>query len=137
MSNVFFSNEQILEAYEKLKNAKYCFGITSDTNIKYHHVLFFDFDGEHKLFEIIDSLKNVQRRYGLSTIYVLKSSNGFNAFCLSVRPMREVINILSDTNLIDDLFVRLGYEKNNRFILRMDLDKKPVYRLTRNNTGDV
>lgn len=118
------NKKQIIDAIEKLNNAKYCFGITSDTTERDKHVVFWDFDGKHKLSDIALSLRNMQNAYNLSTIYILKSSNGFNAFCLSKRRLIECYNILRQTKNIDMLFVNLGYKKNNRYILRMDLDKK-------------
>jgi len=125
--------EKILNAIEKLKKAKYCFGICSDTNINDNHVLFFDFDGKYTIDNVIDSLKLIQKVYNLSTVYILESLNGFNAFCLDILPMKDVTIILLDTPKIDPLFVDLGYKKNNRYILRMDLDKKLITTISRKN----
>lgn len=124
-----FNSDKILDAYQRLLNSKYCFGVTSDTSEKDYHVLFFDFD-DIELHEVYKSLQDTQQKFKLSTIYLIKSVGGFNAFCLSSRRMGEVYTILKNTKHIDPLFVDLGRKKNNRYILRMDLDKKYIGKLS-------
>ena len=126
---------KIINAIEKLRKAKYCFGICSDVSWKDFHVLFFDFDNI-SLANVTSSLKKSQKEYDLSDIYIVESCSGFNAICLDEVKLDKCKEILDNTKYVDPLFIELGYEKNQRYILRMDIDKKVVHTL-KNKTNSV
>jgi hypothetical protein len=112
---------ELQKAIERVKNSKYCFGICS--NNRNGHVLFFDFDGDITLKQVEESLKELILKYKLADVVILKSDNGYNAFCLNVVSLKVAYHILTDTKYICKDFVRLGYEKRKFYVLRMSWNK--------------
>lgn len=72
------------------------------------HALLIDFDNS-ELSDIVKSLRLIQIKYHLPTIFVLKSSpHSYHAYCFTARPFMKVIHILSDIPEIDKSYFRLG-----------------------------
>jgi len=111
----------IIERTNKLKKAGVCFGITSKCGDN-KHIVFCDFDNIN-ISEVFETLKNMQFHYELSTFYIVKSTNGYNAFCLSKMDLKDITSMLKEYHSIDPLFIKLSSEKRKLFVLRMDKDK--------------
>lgn len=129
------------EAIERVKNSKYCFGICSNVDDK-RHVLFFDFDGDISLKQVEESLKRTMLVYQLSDIYILKSDNGYNAFCLNIFDFNYVYAILKNTDFVCEDFTRLGFEKRGFYVLRMCFNKHYIktiegYHVDHNHLSDA
>lgn len=72
------------------------------------HITIWDFD-EASYNDIVRSLKRVQRKYNMPTIYIVTSSvNHYHAYSFTSRTLKDVIHILSDTEFICDTYLRLG-----------------------------
>lgn len=73
------------------------------------HMLLWDFD-RSEIECITGSLRVMQLRYRLPSIYIIQSSSkgSYHAYCFASRSFREVIHILSDTPEIDLTYLRLG-----------------------------
>lgn len=114
----------ILEKLEKLKQAKSCFGICSNTEDK-KHVIFLDFDNK-KYPEVYSCCHSMQVLYDLSTFYILETENGYNAFCLSKKTIDELKDMYIHFTNIDHLFIELSLKKRGFFVLRMTKDKRLI-----------
>jgi hypothetical protein len=121
----------ILEKLEKLKQAKSCFGICSNTGDN-KHVIFLDFD-KKKYAEVYSCCHSMQFLYDLSTFYILETENGYNAFCLSKKTLNELKNMYKHFNSIDNLFVELSLKKRGFFVLRMTKDKRLISHIENHN----
>jgi len=110
---------------------KTCFGISSLCADK-NHVIFYDADCNHSLDslnKVETDLRKMQVVASLSTFYVLKSTNGYNAICLDKIPIENVIKLLSNyCTMIDNDFIKFG-AKRGYFTLRIDKDKKIINNL--------
>jgi len=108
------------------KILKTCFGISSLCNDK-KHVLFYDADCEHSklnLFKVENDIRKMQICGNLSTFYILKSTNGYNAFCLDKLDLQLIHNLLSTYgSMVDGDFIKYGF-KRGYYTLRIDKDKK-------------
>ena len=73
------------------------------------HALFWDFDDAGNLESVCNDLLYVQEKYQLPSIYIVESSEGkYHAYCFTARPFKETIHIISDSKLVDEMFLRLG-----------------------------
>ena len=105
------------------KMVKCCYGISSNCNDKPYHVFMADYDNL-SLNAVKKHLLFVQQDYNLSDIYVIKSTNGFNAICLDKLPLTIIYDI--GTNVFspcDRDFFKYGYGRKY-FTLRFDNDKE-------------
>lgn len=120
---------------KQLKDFKYMtFGITNQTGDNFY-LPFFDYDS-NDLLSIMIELEEIQKDYKLSNIYILKSTNGYNAFSLDKVSMNTLKSIYSESYLIDKTFVKWGLSRG--FItLRMGEDKKLIHVLTSNSSTYV
>lgn len=105
-----------------IKDFKYItFGITNQCQDNFL-LPFFDYDLKD-LFSIIFELSKLQIKFRLSNIYIIKSTNGYNAFSLDKLYFNELREIYNDTKLVDVEFIKWGI--NRGFMtLRMGKDKK-------------
>jgi len=124
----------ILDKLELLRKAKACFGICSNTKDN-KHILFIDFD-KIKYGSVISTLKSIQINYNISTFYVLKTTNGYNAFSLSKRSISEIEEIYNHYDNIDKLYIKLSIKKRGFFVLRMDNNKK-IVGMVENHNDDI
>jgi hypothetical protein len=102
------------------------------------HVLIWDFDVGHEpknIHKIENSLKNIQRNFLLSAIFLFESRNGYNAVCLDKLDKHEVGNIKNLTpyddkkhlehGLLYGWKLRIGSDKH--LISLIDTDKFSKY----------
>jgi hypothetical protein len=72
------------------------------------HMLLWDFDNTD-IRKIKSELFRIMIEYALPDIYILESSNNhYHAYCFSSRTFKETIHILSDTQYIDEDYLKLG-----------------------------
>lgn len=113
---------------KQLKDFKYiAFGITNQCFDGY--VLpFFDYDNDD-LPNIVLELLSLQNTFELSNIYILRSTNGYNAFSLDKLTFDRLKAIYNNSKLIDTQFIKWGL--NRGFMtLRMGNDKSLLMTLT-------
>jgi len=91
------------------------------------HILFWDFDNIDLSFAE-KSLSSIQAYHGLGDIYIIKSSSGYNAFCLDKFFLNEAYNILYHTRWNDFQHVRIGYLSES-WALRIGDDKELIKRI--------
>lgn len=102
-----------------------CFGIQSNCTDG-SHIFMGDIDKDISLSKVISTCKTIQQEYLLSTIYILKSTNGFNIFSLDKMELEAISNILSEYEIFDTRFNLMGLE-HKHYCLRMGDDKKHVH----------
>ena len=94
------------------------------------HILLWDFDNG-TLSKIISELKKLQIKYKLPKIYIIESSvNSYHAYCFVSRSFRETIHILSDTSIIDMVYLRLGMVRGY-YTLRITPRRNDKFRLVK------
>lgn len=83
------------------------------------HLLMWDFD-DVPLDYVKIALGVVMARYNLSDIYILRSSppDNYIAYCFSVFPWRQAVEIVAQTERIDWNFFKFGVYRGN-FTLRV------------------
>jgi hypothetical protein len=104
---------------------KCCYGITSKANENeiQGHCLFLDYDKKDRAC-VIEHLNYIQYEYHLSDIFVIKSTNGFNAVVLDVLPLAECLRIMIDVSSpIDRDFATYGFNRGY-YTLRFGSDKE-------------
>ena len=87
----------------------FCGGMTSDVySDKGEHVIFWDFERNPELPEILTALHKIQKQFKLGDIHIFKSGErkSFRAICLSKRPLKEMVTILRMTPFIDLAFLK-------------------------------
>jgi len=92
-----------------------------------NHIIIWDFDINKQpknLYKLENSLKNVQRNFLLSTIYIFESRNGYNAVCLDKLDKNSVGNIKNLTSFDDKKHLEQGILYNWK--LRIGSDKKCI-----------
>lgn len=114
--------EQIIELRKKVLDAKSCFGICSDTKDN-KHIIMVDFDGTSYI-NVYSTLYNLVNENNLSTMYIIESKNGFNAFSLTKMKLYDIEKMLKKYKHIDRMFIKLAVEKRGFFVLRIGNDKK-------------
>jgi len=105
------------------KDFKTCFGISSKCEDE-NHVIFIDSDNI-KYSDFVKDLLYLQNQYYLSDIYVLKTENGYNAFCLEKFKFNEVIKIINDISTSCKDHLRIG-ENRGYLTLRMSRSKQII-----------
>ena len=109
-----------------------CYGISSKASVDNQHVLFLDYDTKN-LHNIVEHLHYLQEEYGLSDIYVIGSTNGFNAVCLDVLPLSVCYAIGTDIlSPCDRDFFKYAFNRGY-FTLRFDCDKELRFILESDN----
>jgi hypothetical protein len=91
------------------------------------HIIIWDFDFDKKpksLFRLENSLKNIQRNFLLSSIYLFESRCGYNAVCLDKIDKHTVTNIKNLTFGDDRKHLEQGILYNWK--LRIGSDKKLI-----------
>lgn len=87
-----------------------------------NHILIWDFDNIDAYY-ILRSLSQIQDYHNLGDIFLVKSSHGFNAFCLDKFWLNEAYNILFYSRWNDFNHIRIGF-KSESWCLRLSDDKK-------------
>lgn len=103
-------------------NCNVCYGISSKADDKHGHVIFWDYDDNDFLI-FLKYLERMQKMYNLSDIYIIKSTNGYNALCLDIVNAGVIFDM--GTNVFspcDRDFYKYGYQRGY-YTLRFDRDK--------------
>lgn len=107
---------------QEIKNnqLRYLHGWTSKVSDE-KQVIFLDYDTKDIDF-ILDDLRKLQRYYGLSDFYILKTNKGFHAVCLD-KLLNRHLDELVYYSQCDRLFYRIGKERKN-YTLRLSEKNK-------------
>jgi len=117
---------------DKEKLFKCCYGISSKAGVKDEHVFMTDYDG-FGIESVVNQLKQIQKEFNMSDIYIIESEHGFNAICLDVMNLSLIYNIGIDVfSFADRDFFRYGFNRGY-FTLRFDKDKK-IVRILKNES---
>lgn len=87
-----------------------------------------DFDNI-SLKNVETTINNIINDYKISTVYIIKTKNGYNAFSLTKKSFLEIVYMLSGYEYIDSLFIKLAVEKRGFFVLRMGKDKQYIKKI--------
>lgn len=100
-------------------------GISSETSDKLH-VMFWDFDTRNpvNLLQIRSNVRDVINRFKLSDVYFFDTRNGIHALCLDKVDLDEACSIYRQLPYADKDHIRIGYENNKYWILRLGADIK-------------
>ena len=85
------------------------------------HIPLWDFDGI-PLTKVEEALREIQEKYKLSTIYILKTRHGYNAICLDKNNYLNIKQIILETKYVDPIYIRLS-EKREHMVQRIGEDK--------------
>jgi len=111
---------------------KVCYGISSKADDNHGHVFMMDFDGI-SFKNVKEYLLHIQKQINLSDIYIIKSTNGYNAISLDVLSLSMIYNTGMDIQSpADKKFFVYGFERGY-YTLRFGDDKKLVHVLHRSN----
>lgn len=102
---------------------KSCFGMTNLTADGYF-IPFLDYD-DISLKRVELELLEIQNKFNLSDIYVLRSTNGYNALSLDKLPYNVMISLINYSKLVDKIFRKVAIERGY-FTLRIGIDKKLI-----------
>lgn len=102
---------------------KVCFGITNLTADGYF-IPFLDYD-DIALKRVEKELSDIQKKFNLSDVYIIKSSNGYNALSLDKLPYNVMINLVNYSKLLDKTFRKVAIARGY-FTLRIGIDKKII-----------
>lgn len=106
---------------------KVCFGMTNLTADGYF-IPFLDYD-DISLKRVETDLLNIQKKFNLSDIYIIKSSNGYNALSLDKLPYNVMISLVDYSKIVDKVFRKVAIARGY-FTLRIGIDKKIICILT-------
>jgi len=92
----------IFQRYQKV------YGVNSDLDDG-SHFLMWDFD-QCELSEVLDSLREVQRKFRLPNIYVIQTDRrgSYHAYCFAKKTWAEAVFILMSTRHCDQGFIKLA-----------------------------
>lgn len=103
---------------------KCCYGISSQVN-QFEHIFMIDYD-HVDLKDITMHLIDLQQDYGLSDIYIIESTHGYNAVSLDCLPISLIYNIGMRVDCPGDRqFFRYGFNRGY-YTMRFDKDKKLI-----------
>ena len=103
---------------------KCCYGISSKVD-EFTHIFMIDYD-HVDLKDVTKHLIDLQTDYGFSDIYIIESTNGYNAICLDCMPISLIYNIGTRMDCPGDRhFFKYGFERCY-YTMRMDNDKKLI-----------
>lgn len=123
--NLMGKYQIIMNGYIRFNKVQLRHGICSNHSTMDTHMLLWDFDKTEK-YLIMRELQRIQTKYKLPTILILKSSeNHYHAYCFANRSFKEVINILSDTQYIDEMYLRLGVARGYYTLRYSEKQGKP------------
>lgn len=102
---------------------KCCYGISSKADENGGNALFLDYD-KVTLETTLEHIEYLQDEYHLGNVYLIKSTNGFNAICLDVIPLSLCYAIGNDViSPCDRNFFKYGFERGY-YTLRFDCSKQ-------------
>ena len=115
------------------KNLMCCYGLSSKIGSELmDNIFMIDYDNL-VLEAVTNHLRFIQKDYNLSDIYIIESSNGFNALSLDIMNLTIIYNIGIDVfSPADRDFFKYGY-KRGYYVLRFDNDKRLVKILESDN----
>jgi len=109
------------EQLETVNEGKFVYGINSRCKDG-SHIILFDCDSDLVYDLIVYYLQYYQDRYNLSEFHIIKSTNGYNAFCLDKLPFSLVYAILKGIPPCDRAFTDIGCKRGS-YTLRVSNDK--------------
>ena len=104
---------------------KYAFGIRSTCEDN-NHIFMSDIDENIKLSNIIDIVNEIQNKYFLHEIYIMRSTKGYNLFSLDKLPLKMIYKINKDYPSIDQQFNEIAYNTRQFYVLRIGADKEII-----------
>lgn len=109
-----------------VQEIKTCFAVGSKTEDGLH-ILMLDFDINHNDFnKLIEDLSITIKNFGLSDMYVIESTNGYNIYTLDKMYINVIKEIGESIKCTDADFIKFG-KRRGYYDLRMDgNDKKLV-----------
>jgi len=110
-----------------------CYGISSKASEnKSDHIFMIDYD-KIELASVINHLMFIQKEFDMSSIYIIESTNGYNALSLDIMGLGLVYSIGMDIySPADRKFFTFGYARDY-YTIRFDEDKKLV-RILKSNS---
>lgn len=111
-----------LGGMKMVKKIDCCYGISSLVPNDGKHIFMIDYD-HVSFYSIVEDLHRIQAVYGLSDIYVIESTNGYNALSFDKLPLKLNYEIGIQSILTDRDFVLYGFDRGY-YTLRFDKDKK-------------
>lgn len=113
------------------KMFKCCYGVSSKAGAN-EHTLFLDYD--HIGLESVKThLFYLQNEYSFSDIYIIKSTNGYNAICLDKIPLYLIFTLGNSVIApVDRNFIKYGFQRGY-YTLRFDNDKQLIEVLKSDN----
>ena len=107
------------------QNTKVCLCFNSMCDDE-RHILLLDYDvPKSKLKEIEDNLFFIQKKYDISTFYILDSNTGYNVISLSKLTKEHNFRVRSECKYTDALHNKIGYKRRG-WVLRIGTDKKII-----------
>lgn len=104
----------------------YTLGLNSNTEDNLH-IIMLDFD-INDIIQVKKDILNIIELFNLSSFYVLKSTQGFNAFCLDKVSLLRLIVILNNCENVDNNYI-LMTDKRNYSTIRIGDDKKYIMKI--------
>ena len=113
-----------------VKYTKVAFGIISTCEDN-SHIFMCDTDHKdnpHITLELFTNIiNNIIDEYNLSNVFIVESTNGYNAYSLDKIPLRLLYEInKSYPNVLDQTYNELMYTRRGFYVLRIGHDKKIV-----------
>lgn len=105
----------------------YTLGLNSNTKDG-KHIIMCDFDIDD-INKVKGDLLKCQKYFTLSTFYIVKSNNGFNAFCLDKVTIEKLREIYNNMEYVDPLFIKMTFKRGYSTI-RIGDDKKYIDKVT-------
>jgi hypothetical protein len=82
-----------------------------------------DIDEDISIDNLVDIIMDILKKYYLSKIHIIKSTNGYNIFSLDKLPLKEIYNINKQYPSIDQKYNELQYNNRRFYTLRIAGDK--------------
>ena len=112
----------------------YTLGLNSNTEDN-KHIIMLDFDIDD-ISTVKDEIKNAIEKFKLSSFYIIKSTHGFNAFCLDKVNLNCLFLILNDFENIDKDFIFMT-GKRGYATIRIGKDKKYIMKIESNYNDTI
>jgi hypothetical protein len=106
-------------------DTKVCMGYNSKCKDD-KHILLLDYDvSKSRLKDIENNLFFIQKKFDISTFYIINSTNGYNAISLSKLTLPHIVKVRSECKYTDALHNKIGYKRRG-WVLRIGEDKKCI-----------
>jgi len=104
----FFTKVKSLWKYfsnEEMTLREFAIGMSSEVDIGLNlHILFLDYD-KVNIYQVRESVKEIQEFFKLSDVFIYKTHNGFHAyFYYDIMPYSRIRMIINYAKYVDDMF---------------------------------